>query len=63
MKILFIGNNAVLPDYLHDSVFHGLRELGGDSVVDANKLWYLYKDSNLFNLLIFYKTKAEPSLS
>jgi hypothetical protein len=25
MKILFIGNNAVLPDYLHDSVFHGLR--------------------------------------
>jgi len=49
MKILFIGNNAVLPDYLHDSVFHGLRELGGDSVIDANKLWYLYKDSNLFN--------------
>jgi hypothetical protein len=49
MKILFIGNNAVLPDYLHDSVFHGLRELGGDSIIDANKLWYLYKDANLFN--------------
>ena len=44
MKILFIGNNAVLPDYLHDSVFHGLRELYGETVVDANKLWYLYKD-------------------
>jgi hypothetical protein len=49
MKILFIGNNAVLPDYLHDSVFHGLRELYGESVVDANKLWYLYKDTNLFD--------------
>lgn len=49
MKILFIGNNAVLPDYLHDSVFHGLRELYGETVVDANKLWYLYKDADLFN--------------
>lgn len=49
MKILFIGNDAVLPDYLHDSVFHGLRELYGDSVIDANKLWYLYKDIDLFN--------------
>jgi len=49
MKILFIGNNAVLPDYLHDSVFHGLRMLYGESVVDANKLWYLYKEADLFN--------------
>jgi len=49
MNILFIGNNAVLPDYLHDSVFHGLREVYGASVVDANKLWYLYEDCNLFD--------------
>ena len=57
MKILFIGNNAVLPDYLHDSVFHGLRELYGEFVVDANKLWYLYKDADLFNEKNFEKLR------
>ena len=49
MKILFLSNNAVTPDYLHDSVFHGLRSLYGNEVIDANKLWYLYKSTDLFN--------------
>jgi len=43
MKILFI-TGATFPDYLNDSVFHGLRSLYGENIVDSNCLTYLYKE-------------------
>ncbi|MCS6943194.1 MAG: hypothetical protein NZ901_07670 [Geminocystis sp.] len=42
MKILFISPGNY-PDYQCDSLFHGLRCLLGDSVVDVNKIPYIYK--------------------
>jgi hypothetical protein len=42
MKILFI-TSAKFPDYLNDSVFHGLRALYGANAVDSNCLDYMYK--------------------
>lgn len=41
MKILFLSQGAGI-DYACDGVFHGLRQLFGPDVVDANRLWYLY---------------------
>lgn len=43
MKILFIAKGDY-PDFQSDMVFHGGRCLYGDDFVDANKLWYMYKD-------------------
>lgn len=41
-KILYFGTPIAGLDYLSDTVFHGLRQLLGDSVVDAVKLDYMY---------------------
>lgn len=41
MKILFFTPSA--PDYLSDSLFHGLRTLLGDKVLDYPKYEFLYK--------------------
>lgn len=49
MNILWIGGNSLTPDYMHDSVLHGFKELYGSSVVDANRQWYLYESEDLFN--------------
>lgn len=43
MKILFI-TSAKFPDYLNDSIFHGLRALYGENAVDSTCLTYLYKE-------------------
>lgn len=43
MKILFIAKGD-LPDYQSDMVFHGGRALFGKDFVDANRLWYMYKE-------------------
>lgn len=45
MRILCTTSIAEGPDYLFDSIFHGLRTLLGDSVVDAPRLWYMYKNT------------------
>ncbi|MBT8530719.1 hypothetical protein G6708_07025 [Polynucleobacter paneuropaeus] len=45
MKILFISPGSG-PDYQCDMLFHGLRTVFGDSVVDANKLPYMYQTFN-----------------
>ncbi len=43
MKILYIcPNNA--PDYQCDLIFIGLRNLFGESIVDLNRIDYLYRD-------------------
>ncbi|AUC62342.1 hypothetical protein AA637_14840 [Cyanobacterium sp. HL-69] len=42
MKILFISQGN-LPEYQCDSLFHGLRLLFGDDIVDVNKISYMYK--------------------
>lgn len=42
MKILFITSGK-FPDYLNDSIFHGLRALYNENVVDSNCLSYMYK--------------------
>jgi hypothetical protein len=41
MNILFIYP-ATMPDYLCDCLFHGLRTLFGNTVVDINKIQYMY---------------------
>lgn len=43
MKILFIAKGD-FPDFQSDMVFHGGRLTYGDDFVDANKLWYMYKE-------------------
>ena len=52
MKILFISYNCA--DYLADSVFHGLRSLLGESVVDYPKCEILYR-----NYISKYKQQAK----
>jgi len=49
MKILTVGNNAILPDYMLDCITHGFKRLFGADCVDANRLWYLYQSEDLFN--------------
>lgn len=44
-KILFFGTPAGV-DYQSDCLFHGLRELLGESVVDADRINYMYDDVN-----------------
>ena len=41
MKILFISPTNI-PEYQCDAVFHGLRSLFGNNVVDVNKITYMY---------------------
>jgi len=41
MKILYITGEH--PDYQSDTIFHGLRSLFGDEVVDIPKLDYMYE--------------------
>jgi len=43
MKILFIGDPRN-QDYQQDVLFHGLRCLFGDDVVDHEPLWFMYRD-------------------
>jgi hypothetical protein len=41
MKILFISS-AGQPDYLCDSLYHGLKEKYGNDVESVNDMWYMY---------------------
>ena len=43
MKILYISNFD-LPDFMNDMVFHGVRSLFGEDVVDSREAWYMYDD-------------------
>ncbi len=52
MKILFLSQ-AAAPDYLCDTIFHGLRSLYGDEVVDCARLWYMYKADRESNVAAF----------
>lgn len=45
MNVLFTKSLIRGQDYLYDSVFHGMRSLLGDSVIDAPHMWYMYKES------------------
>ena len=54
MKILYVpvaspetlqGKDAL--DYQSDTVFYGLKKLFGDDVVDAIRLWFMYKKDKL----------------
>ncbi len=42
MRVLFISE-AKSPDYQSDILFHGLRSLLGDDVIDCQRLDYMYK--------------------
>ena len=48
MKILFLsqssGSQNSVNDYMHDIVFHGLKKIYGDSIIDYPGVWYMYKD-------------------
>ena len=33
----------MLNDFMHDIVFHGLKEIYNDDVVDYPGAWYMYK--------------------
>jgi len=44
MKILYI--NSGCPDYLADTIFHGLRSLYGKDVVDLPKMEHMYDDTH-----------------
>lgn len=49
MKILYLTNDkprGVLNDYQCDLLFHGLRSLLGENVIDYPGLWHLYKDES-----------------
>ena len=41
MKILYITANQ-RNDFMSDTVFHGLKSLFGDDVIDLNPIWYMY---------------------
>ena len=43
MKILYISKFD-LPDFMNDMIFHGMRSLYGEDVVDYNEAWYMYDD-------------------
>ena len=52
MKILFVTNykqiaiasGGFINDFINDGVFHGLRELYGNDVVDSTKIVSLYTE-------------------
>ena len=43
MKILYLANFD-LPDFQSDMIFHGLRSLFGEEVVDVNEAWYMLEN-------------------
>jgi hypothetical protein len=43
MKILYLGTNTQ-TEFMSDTVFHGLRTLLGEAVVDAPRLHHMYAD-------------------
>jgi len=43
MKILYINSGS--PDYLADTIFHGLRSMYGNSVVDTPKMDHMYSNT------------------
>jgi hypothetical protein len=47
-RILFLADPA--PDYVADGLFHGLRGLLGDAVVDFPKRWPMYAGTDLGSL-------------
>ena len=49
MKILYITSDTFY-DYQSDMLFHGLRSLYGDNVVDSNRIWWMYDDCTLHRL-------------
>ncbi len=42
MKILYVSKFD-FPDYQNDMIFHGLRSLYDESVIDSSKAWYMYQ--------------------
>ena len=50
----FDENSANVADYLHDSLFHGLRSILGEDVVDHIEMWHMY---------VFFHTDHEYALS
>jgi hypothetical protein len=53
MKILYIGTPA-FSDFMSDSLFHGLRSLMGEDVVDGIRIGYMYDDFPLDDLNKFW---------
>ena len=54
-RILYISPGN-FPDYQNDCIFHGLKSLLGDSVVDAFPPWYMYEptEQNQMNYKCLY---------
>jgi hypothetical protein len=52
MKILVV--NSAEPEYMCDSIFHGLRSLFGESVVDFPKIEHMYNDAPPENEMVTY---------
>lgn len=50
MKILYISNNTQ-NDFLSDAVFHGLKSIPDNEVVDLNPLWYMYDTTEKLSLV------------
>ena len=42
----FDENSANVADYLHDSLFHGLRSILGEDVVDHIEMWHMYDSAD-----------------
>jgi hypothetical protein len=53
MKVLYIGTPS-FSDYMSDSLFHGLRSLIGEDIVDGVKIGYMYDDFPLDELNQFW---------
>lgn len=51
MKILFLSSIPSVyehvSDYQSDMLFHGLRTVLGENVVDANKMWHMYNNIDM----------------
>ena len=52
MKVLYYPliqhhaiNSVQAGDYLTDTLFHGLRSLLGEDLVDGYRMWHVYKDA------------------
>jgi hypothetical protein len=66
VNILFI--NSVIPNYVTDSLFHGLRSIPGVTVVDIPRLDFMYSNASVEDLCktgskgnTLYKLLDEPS--
>lgn len=49
MKILYIGT-PTSSDYMSDSLFHGMRSIMGEDVIDGIKIGYMYDDCPIHEL-------------